>query len=588
MPTSPVRLTDACLLPGAWAHQSAWRVLEVSADSADNFLHTWAAWRADAQRCRMLHYVVLVSHHTALTQAAGNAHPDLAVVLAQQTWGLLPGMHRLAFEAGQLLLTVCVGDAEAFLRQQAWAFDSIYSPETTANLFKPLARCSAPNALLAVCASAPPPAKALAECGFTTPAPSLKNTIWHCRYAPTWTPRTRRNSPSPTAARCIVVGAGLSGASVAASLARRGWQVTVLDAGEAPAAGASGLPVGLFEPNVAVDDNPVARISRAGVRATWELCTRLLESGTDWLGSGVLEKRPPGQWGLPANWRNASDATHQPAADWGELASPQYAHAAGLAGYGLALHLHRAGWVKPAQLVHALLAQPEVCFKARQSLQKLELKNGQWQALGANNAVLSEAELVVVACGPASNALLQTVGLDAMPLTPVRGQLSWGLQADGMQLPQHPVNGHGALIAQVPVDGRLAWHAGSTFEHENLQLPVAPADQNSGHAANFQHLCDLLPRAAQALAPVFERGAPELRHWAGVRCTVLDRHPLVGPVAPSTHPGLWLCTGMGARGLSRAVLCGELLAATLHSEPLPLEAKLAAAMAADRFRAHRP
>jgi tRNA 5-methylaminomethyl-2-thiouridine biosynthesis bifunctional protein len=35
---------------------------------------------------------------------------------------------------------------------------------------------------------------------------------------------------------------------------------------------------------------------------------------------------------------------------------------------------------------------------------------------------------------------------------------------------------------------------------------------------------------------------------------------------------------MGSRGLSFAALCGELIAARLHDEPLPLDARLAQAL----------
>ena len=40
-----------------------------------------------------------------------------------------------------------------------------------------------------------------------------------------------------------------------------------------------------------------------------------------------------------------------------------------------------------------------------------------------------------------------------------------------------------------------------------------------------------------------------------------------------------VATGMGSRGLSFTALCGELLAARLHAEPLPLEQRLADALA---------
>jgi hypothetical protein len=48
---------------------------------------------------------------------------------------------------------------------------------------------------------------------------------------------------------------------------------------------------------------------------------------------------------------------------------------------------------------------------------------------------------------------------------------------------------------------------------------------------------------------------------------VPDRLPVVGAPDASALPGLFVSTGMGARGMTLAVLCGELLAAQLHGEP---------------------
>jgi len=69
-----------------------------------------------------------------------------------------------------------------------------------------------------------------------------------------------------------------------------------------------------------------------------------------------------------------------------------------------------------------------------------------------------------------------------------------------------------------------------------------------------------------------------------VRCAAPDRRPVVGPIDPQALPGLCISTALGARGLTNALLCGELLAAQVHAEPLPLEAKVAQALAAQRLR----
>ena len=84
----------------------------------------------------------------------------------------------------------------------------------------------------------------------------------------------------------------------------------------------------------------------------------------------------------------------------------------------------------------------------------------------------------------------------------------------------------------------------------------------------------MLPQAAAQLQSSFESG--QVQDWVGVRCATPSRLPAVG--ALSGQPDLWLCSGMGARGLSFAALCAELLAAQLHGEPLPVEQRLADAL----------
>ena len=654
---------SAANLPAAWSGQAQWRVLDTRFGGGLRFLATWAAWRADPARPRLLHWVALQGSPgsaAALLQAAvaiaDPALQPLARSLHAQLWGLLPGLHRIALDGGQVLLTLCVGsDALAQLRQQAWTVDALLldglgtaGPSGQQNATaspvpgfrrpldlhaaKALARCCRRGTQLVAAHCSAADADGLVQAGFvlqsavaTETGPDQLPSLLRASYQPRWEPRTARGSTAtagPRApARCTVIGAGLAGASAAASLARRGWQVQVLDAAAAPAAGASGLPAGVFAPHPSPDDNVLSRISRSGVRALLQHAAPLLQAGVDWQPGGVLERRLGVPLGLPAGWPSG------PGADWSRQASAEHLHAAGLPGTALALWHLRAGWARPARLVAALLAQPGVawCPGARVArLQHLPFAPpdgtqanvqsnpsdpaGVWRALDAHGTLLAEAELVVLAAGPACNALLRGVtnragGLQPvrpLPLQPVRGQLSWGLHpADGTgqpgstSLPPFPVNGHGGLVAHVPMDiggdgrGALAWHMGSTFERDVDRLPLAAAEQAAAHASTWQQLQHLLPSTAAALHPAFDLAAPASAHavrsWAGVRCTTPDRLPLVGPVHSTALPGLWACTAMGARGLSRAVLCGELLAAQLHGEPLPLEARLAQLLSTDRL-----
>ena len=154
-------------------------------------------------------------------------------------------------------------------------------------------------------------------------------------------------------------------------------------------------------------------------------------------------------------------------------------------------------------------------------------------------------------------------------------------------MPPFPVNGHGNLVPDFPSAshaGAHQWVMGSTFERDVTELPPTAADQQAAHASNGEKLAALLPGCRQALHAFFEAAQPPAT-WARVRCAAYDRLPLAGPAGQTADelPGLWVLTGLGSRGLTLSLLCGELLAARLHGEPLPLDARLAQALGTQRL-----
>ena len=340
--------------------------------------------------------------------------------------------------------------------------------------------------------------------------------------------------------RCAVIGAGLAGAAVAASLARRGWQVHVLDAAAHPAAGASSLPAGLLAPLVSKDDNIVSRLCRSGVAATLQQARLLLQEGADWQPSGVQEQRtgPPPQTPL-----------------W---------------------HAH-AGWIQPARLVQAWLQHPHIQWQGNAHVAGIASTPEGWRVLDAHGHTLVEAPMLVIAAGLASAPWVHAAGVQ-LPLQAIRGQVTMGerVAAALPALPAFPVNGHGCFIPNIPnFSGQTGrrWMLGASFERDNVHTHTTAADNQ----ANLERLRVLLPAAAAALQAQFDNGS--VSAWAGVRCAARDRLPIVGCIAP----GLWVSTAMGSRGLTFAHLCADLLAAQLHGEPVVLEAKLAAALNVRRF-----
>lgn len=620
---------QGCGLPAAWAGQAQWRVLETGFGFGLNFLVTWAAWRADEQRPRLLHFVSTEAWPVSPADLlrATTAHPELAPLAEQlhaQWWGLLPGVHRLAFEGGRVLLTLYIGDAQEMLRQQAPTADSVYldgfspsvNPEIwSAHTLKAVARCCRRGTQLATWTIARAVRDALAECGFEVqrvPGVPPKRDNLHATYNPAWEPRPRMASlpettpsASAQARHCLVIGGGLAGAATAASLARRGWQVQVLDEADEPAAGASGLPAGVFAPHVSPDDAVLSRLSRSGVRFTLQQARQRLQAGQDWGPTGVLEHRTDGSPGLPTDWRDG------PGTQWTIPAPIAAREQAGLAPEAVACWHVQAGWIRPAQMVRALLRERGVVWRGRRRVANLRTVPAagpgaatpsaatEWQALDAQGQVLAQASLVVIAAGAGSPTLLA----DRWPLQPVRGQVSWGRYAAHLPPPApFPANGHGNIVPSFgmgdpngPANAapERGWIMGSTFERNVTTLPASAADQLAAHRSHWDKLQTLLPAAARQLSPCFEArlaagesGGPApatIEHWAAVRCTAPDRLPIVGPVDAQALPGLWVCTAMGARGLTLALLCGELLASRVNGEPLPLDAKLARALASERM-----
>lgn len=528
----------------------------------------------------MLHVVALCGDHFQNICDADDVKP-LAEQLDAQLWGLLPGFHRLVFEAGQVMLTVCVGDVQTLLKQQQFEADSVFlntpalASVDTLYTVKAIARLCRRGATFVASHSDANLQAALRQCGFAVPLDDEPlGAPLQASYNPPWQPHKRRSAGSITPTTCVVIGAGLAGAAVASSLALRGWAVTVLDAANQPASGASSLPAGLLVPHTSPDDSPLSRLSRAGVRITLQQARAVLKHGTDWGHTGVLQRSIRGDsLNLPPAW-----ALQQPqASDWCYSASPRTVAAAGLPPGSPALWHAQAGWVKPTALVKAWLAAPGIAWRGDARVAQLKPsgeRGGGWQVLDAAGQLLAQADLVVLSAGYASQALAAAPGLQA-----IRGQVTFGLPSDAAPLPPFPVNGNGGLLPGIPnipnipniptPDGPM-WLMGATYERDAEQ----PIIKQQDHTDNLVRLQALLPQAADALADQFK--GERAQGWAGIRCATPNRLPLVMPLKTTDAASpVWLCTGMGSRGLSFAALCGELLAAQLHGEPLPIEQRLA-------------
>jgi tRNA 5-methylaminomethyl-2-thiouridine biosynthesis bifunctional protein len=266
-----------------------------------------------------------------------------------------------------------------------------------------------------------------------------------------------------------------------------------------------------------------------------------------------------------------------------------------------------AALVRPAALVQAWLNEarqtaglttlwnaPVACLRQSTSRQGATHPSASWQALDAEGHLLAEAPVAVVAGAFGSLALLQAsapaLGEAALPLRPVKGQMSLGAQT-GAPLAPRPQRDNGVFVP-VYEDAGLApqwptrvWAMGSTYQRGDASTTLSGAD----HERNALSLQAMVPEGAAQLRAAATQGT--LLGWAQVRCASLDRLPLVGAVpdvaalqscmdqagsrrgrvALDDTPrwlGLYMLSALGSRGLTLAHWCAQLLAAQMEGQPL--------------------
>jgi tRNA 5-methylaminomethyl-2-thiouridine biosynthesis bifunctional protein len=338
----------------------------------------------------------------------------------------------------------------------------------------------------------------------------------------------------PQPKKVSIVGAGLAGAACANAFASVGYSVIVYEQAAHTAAGASGVPIGLFAPSISADDAPHSRLLRRGVHVLLQELHRLtdaglLEDGVDWAMTGVLERCIRSDKKLPSAWLDPVDPVKFQSRSAGKIESIRLAREVPQIFHGA------AGWVNPRRLIDAWLAHSNIRL---QTLQRVEHPHS------------LQADLVVIAAGHQTSEVWPTC---KTLLQSIRGQIEWGKGVMPTQL-QHPINGLGHFI-QTP----SLWLAGSTFQRDEIDVQARMKDV----AKNFEKLATLMPELTDLM---LERLRAQSQSWVGVRAAQKNRQPLVQKIESSEHRNLWVCAGLGSRGLSLAALCAQdVLSAALGS-----------------------
>lgn len=571
-----------------------------------NFLCAWQLFDQLAPADACLHFVSVEKYPltAADLQRALALWPELAPwsgQLLEQYRAIHPGFQRLVLDGGRVILTLLIGDALQMLPQldariDVWFLDG-FAPDKnpqmwTPPLFQELARLSAPGASLATFTSKGTVRRDLIEAGFAmrrAPGYGKKWEILCGRFeghAPAAEKPWHARPPRPEVREALVIGAGLAGCATAASLAARGWQVTLLERHEAVAQEASGNPQGVLYLKLSAHGTALSQLVLAGFGYTRRQLQHL-QQGHDWDACGVLQLA----FDAPEAGRQAKLAEAFPADLLHSLTREQAEARAGVALPAGGLFYPDAGWVHPPALCHQLANHPRIRLLTHSEALELRRVNGHWQALDGER-LLAEAPVAILA----GAAEVRRFAAE-LPLKRIRGQIS--------RLPQTARSAELACV--VCAEGYVApprggeHTLGASFDFHSQDCAPTAAE----HAGNLELLREISADLAERLDT--DRLDPaQLEGRAAFRCTSPDYLPIVGPLADPAafaetyavlgkdarqvpdspcpwRDGLFVNSGHGSRGLITAPLCSELLAAWLNDEPLPLPRAVAEACHPNRF-----
>lgn len=579
-----------------------------------NFLCAWQLFETCAPAGARLHFVSAEKFplSRADLQRALALWPELAALadrLLEQYVAVHQGFQRVMFDDGRVTLTLMIGDALDMLPQldaciDAWFLDGFApakNPEMwTPELFAQLARLSAPGTTIGTFTSTGWVRRALNAAGFKMKrVPGIGHKWEVLRGAflgwpddapalPGSAPWFARPSTPPNERKALVIGAGLAGCATAQSLANRGWQVSVLERHAEAAQEASGNPQGVLYLKLSAHGTALSQMILSGFGHTRRLLERL-QRGVDWDNCGVLQLAFDEKEGK----RQAQLAEAFPDDLLQVLDQTAAENRSGVTLGSGGLFFPEGGWVHPPALCNWQMTHANITLLGHREALELRRVDGQWQAWEGDR-LIDSAPVAVLAGAADIKRFAQSAEL---PLKRIRGQIT--------RLPQTPASA--TLSTVVCAEGyvappRLGEHTlGASFDFHSDDLTPTTAD----HLGNLQLLREVSSDLAERLA--VDQIEPEhLQGRAAFRCTSPDYLPIVGPLADRSAfietyamlgrdarqvpdipcpwlDGLYVNSGHGSRGLITAPLSGELIAAWLNDEPLPLPRSVAEACHPNRF-----
>ena len=406
-----------------------------------------------------------------------------------------------------------------------------------------------------------------------------KSTVWHLD-----------KSPAVRATREIaVLGAGIAGCTSAAALAKRGFNVTLIDRHPIAGCEASGNNQGIVYPKLSARDDLLPRINLAAMQFSshyyqpfWaqglgQQCGVIVVPEDDKMRQDfeIIGQRFKDQPDLVQLYGN------------GELSR--------LSGINLqaqiGLYFPKLGWLSPADICQQLVAQHRIPL-LQADIQRVAHSDNRWHLFDADDQPCITSETLVIANAFDCKQFQQT---EFLPVTQLRGQISHIPSNGTSSALKTVICGEGYITPQYNGQHSI----GATYNKGVFTTALRPED----HQTNLEQICATDSGIASAIGP---QSITTMTGRANYRCTTKDYLPIVGAVANLTQiiedysalrhdakasiatagsyfPNLYINCGMGSRGLSYAPLSAEILATELAEDKPILDEDLRLALHPTRF-----
>jgi tRNA 5-methylaminomethyl-2-thiouridine biosynthesis bifunctional protein len=567
---------------------------EVGFGTGLNFLNVMRLWCEHAPYSWQLHFLS-AEKHPLLKKDLDKAlsfYPELSNEKARLVAAypiLTPGFHRIDFN--KISLTLMLGDALAMFDAllptnhldlaaniksfsvDAWFLDG-FSPKKNqscwgANLFKTIGALSRKDTTLSTFSVAKEVRENLVKAGFNlekAPGFGKKREMLKARYIEKKDEKAQKKgiryqTPwahsfiQPSRNKCvIVIGAGLAGCGIAFSLAKRGYQVIVLEKENAIARGASGNQAGILDIKLSHSHSPLSDFSLnaflyavrfykdLGVNSNQgllRLSDSKKESGYQSKLKGLLSAYP-----FLAQYQTIKELNLLAGLD---LNKP-------------GLFIPGAGLLYPRDICKRLLQHPNIHLELNHDVQEIKSREGAWcsEPFEADTLVFANS------LGVLSFEDSATLSMSAYP-----GEVIYLKETAHSKALKIPLSGQGYLTPSI--DGEHVMGGNDMLSH---LVAINAADFVSKRQGVRAKTPDYLPLIGPL--PIVKK----MRERFALLSK--DSNHFISK-SGCYHQNAYVIAGFGSHALTTMPLCSEILASIINREPLPVSRDVFQSLSPSRF-----